>query len=187
MRPRRITTPDSRRRRSGLRVRRGRGARRGTRARLERSRARARRRTPARPSRRRGASAPSSGPPASALRTVSSSRAARISGSVGVPSRRSVPAILPVSIVRPEQSRMSSAIWKAIPSASPNSPRPGASAPSRQAASKSFPVLSAQAGEVSSSASCRVVRLGALHRLAADEGQARAGEAPRRPRGRRSP
>jgi hypothetical protein len=45
--------------------------------------------------------APSIGPPASARRTTSSSRAARISGSVGVPSRRSTPATLPVSIVSP--------------------------------------------------------------------------------------
>jgi hypothetical protein len=48
---------------------------------------------------------------------------------------------LPVSIVAPEQSRTSSAIWKAIPSARPYSPEPP---PSRHAASNSFPVLSAQ-------------------------------------------
>src|SRR6266536_5507791 len=89
-------------------------------------------------------STPWRGPPASARRTTSSSRAASRSGSVGVPSRRSVPAILPVSIVSPVQSRMSSAIWNAIPSARPNwassrvDPSP---APSTQAASKSLPVF----------------------------------------------
>src|SRR5207245_1853528 len=69
-------------------------------------------------------SAPSGGPPASARRTTASSRAARRSGNVGVPSRRSTPAIFPVSMLSPEQSRMSSVIWKAIPSARPNSPSP---------------------------------------------------------------
>src|SRR6185503_16748337 len=87
-------------------------------------------------------SAPSScAPPARAARTASSRWAARRSGRVGVPSRRSVPAILPVSIVTPEQSRMSSVIWNATPSASPNDPEPPAR---RHAASKSFPVFSVQ-------------------------------------------
>src|SRR5439155_9686724 len=45
------------------------------------------------------ASAPSSGPPASAARTVSSPCAAYRSGIVGVPSRRSLPGIFPVSCV----------------------------------------------------------------------------------------
>jgi len=62
-------------------------------------------------------------------------------GRVGVPSRRSVPGTLPVSAASPVQSRMSSAIWKAMPRASPNSPEPPASL---QAASKSFPVFRAQ-------------------------------------------
>src|SRR5205085_8927093 len=87
-------------------------------------------------------SAPSSGPPARACRTTASSRAARSSGSVGVPSRRSVPATLPVSIVSPEQSSTSSTIWNAIPRWRPKAPR--RAPPSRQAASKSFPVFSAQ-------------------------------------------
>src|SRR5919204_4855820 len=86
-------------------------------------------------------SAPSSGPPARARRTTASCRAASSNGSVGVPSRRSVPATLPVSIVSPEQSRTSSTIWNAIPSASPKAPSPPP--PSRHAASKSFPVLRA--------------------------------------------
>ena len=44
---------------------------------------------------------------------------------VGVPSRRSTPAILPVSVASPVQSRMSSVIWNAMPSAVPNSPSQG--------------------------------------------------------------
>src|SRR5215218_3289663 len=56
-------------------------------------------------------SAPSSEPPASASRTTGSTLAASSSGSVGVPSRRSVPGTLPVSVASPEQSRTSSAIW----------------------------------------------------------------------------
>src|SRR5262245_40547443 len=89
-------------------------------------------------------SAPSSEPPASAFRTISSSRAARRSGSVGMPSRRSVPAILPVSTVWPAQSRQSSTIWNATPSERPNSPSSGRPLESRQAASNSFAVFSVQ-------------------------------------------
>ena len=60
--------------------------------------------------------------------------AASRSGSVGVPSRRSVPAIFPVSIVEPAQSRTSSAIWKATPSATPYRPsRRRAGRPPRRA------------------------------------------------------
>jgi hypothetical protein len=54
-----------------------------------------------------------------------------------------VPATLPVSIVSPEQSRMSSAIWNAIPRLSPKRPRLPPE-PREHAASKSFPVFSEQ-------------------------------------------
>ena len=73
-----------------------------------------------------------------------SSRAARISGSVGVPSRRSTPGAFPVVSNSPVQSRMSSAIWKATPRARPKAPSSGLPPPSTQAASKSFPVFSEQ-------------------------------------------
>ena len=92
----------------------------------------------------------------------SSSRAAKISGRVGVPSRRSFPATLPVSIVVPEQSRMSSAIWNAIPSASPNRPIASSRRPSRHAARKSSAVLSVQRRKYSSSvvSACAPARAG---------------------------
>ena len=69
------------------------------------------------------------------------------------------PRTLPVSIVSPEQSRMSSAIWNAIPRLRPKRPSVPPR-PSAQAASKSFPVLSAQRSRyastvVSGSLRCR--------------------------------
>ena len=53
---------------------------------------------------------------------------ARISGSVTVPSSRSVPRGLPVRSGGPETSRTSSRIWKATPICSPNAPSASASA-----------------------------------------------------------
>ena len=91
-------------------------------ARRTRGRSRARLDGAGRPTR---ISAPSSDPPASASRTTSSSRAASSRGSVGMPLRRSVPGIFPVSSVSPTQSRQSSTIWNAIPSARPNAPSCG--------------------------------------------------------------
>src|SRR5947208_1326389 len=67
-------------------------------------------------------------------------------GNVGTPSRRSAPGIFPVSIVSPTQSRMSSAIWNAVPSASPKAPRRGSRDPSRQAASQCL--LAIRGGQV---------------------------------------
>ena len=69
-----------------------------------------------------------------------------------VPSRRSVPSALPVVSGSPSQSSTSSAIWKASPSAIPNSPirsvastgSPPRRAPSVVAAEKSLPVFSRQ-------------------------------------------
>ena len=62
----------------------------------------------------------------------------------GTPTRRSTPGALPVVSKSPVQSRMSSAIWNAMPSARPKSPSSGRAPPRRHAASKSFPVLSEQ-------------------------------------------
>ena len=109
--------------------------------------------------------------------------AASSSGRVGVPSRRSVPAILPVSIVAPEQSRTSSAIWNAMPSARPYSPR-AAAEPARGL--EELPGLERAALEVRLDGRRRVVRLRALQRLAAREAERRVGEDRDRARRRRS-
>ena len=120
-------------------------------------------------------------PPASALRTTSSSRAAKSSGIVGVPSRRSVPGIFPVSCVCPAQSRMSSAIWNARPSATPYRPSDSSPPePSRHAASISFAGLEQAALEVRVDRRVGIVRLQLLHRLAAREAERRVGERPHR-------
>ena len=111
--------------------------------------------------------------PRAPARTASSSRAASRSGIVGVPSRRSVPGIFPVSIVSPAQSRMSSTIWNAIPS-EPRRTR-ALPPPSTHAASNSLPVLSAQRSRYAST-SCRVAALATLERLAARERERRVGE-----------
>ena len=115
------------------------------------------------------------GPPASAARTSSSSCAASSSGSVGVPSRRSVPATLPVSIVSPEQSRMSSAIWNAIPRLSPNVPSVAARA-ERAGSLEELPRLERAALEVGLDGRVGVVQLAPLHRFAAGEAEARIRE-----------
>ena len=86
------------------------------------------------------------------------------------PSRRSVPATLPVSIVSPEQSRMSSAIWKAMPSLRPKRPSVPPE-PSEQAASKSFAGLERAAFEVRLHRRVGIVALAPLHRLAAREAE----------------
>ena len=90
---------------------------------------------------RRGRGRPPSGLPRARRARPGPRCAASSSGSVGVPSRRSVPGTLPVSIVSPVQSRTSSAIWKAMPRRRPYSPLPP---PRTHAASKSFPVFSEQ-------------------------------------------
>ena len=79
---------------------------------------------------------------------------------------------------------MSSAIWNAIPSASPNSPSSGRSgpAPSRHAASKSFAVFEGAALEVGLRRRVGVVRLPPLHRLAAREAEGGVREHVDRPR-----
>ncbi len=76
---------------------------------------------------------------------------------------------------------MSSAIWNAIPSLSPNGPSPCAP-PSRHAASKSFPVLSAQPIDHLLGRRVGPARLPPLHRLAADERETRVGEHAHEPR-----
>ena len=129
----------------------------------------------ARPSRRRARARLPAARPRAPRRTVASSRAASSSGSVGVPSRRSVPAILPVSTVSPAQSRMSSAIWNAMPSARPNSP--SGPPPAEQARGlEQLPRLQRAPLEVRLDGRVRVVRLRALHRLAAREAERRVGE-----------
>ena len=140
-----------------------------------RTRARCRASARARRSRATRTSAPSCGPPASARWTSSSSCAARISGSVGVPSRRSVPATLPVSIVWPVQSRMSSTIWNTMPRFAPNSPQRLAAA---EHASRLEELRGLQRAtlEVGVDARGRVVALPPLHRLAAHEAERRVGE-----------
>ena len=90
-----------------------------------------------------------------------------------MPSRRSVPAIFPVSIVEPAQSRTSSAIWKATPSATPYSPEPPPSAAGRL---EERAGLQGAALDVGLDRRRRVVRLRALERLAAREPQGRVGE-----------
>ena len=73
---------------------------------------------------------------------------------------------------------MSSAIWKAIPSASPNSPEVPVAAAAEQAGGlEQLPGLERAAGEIVLDARVRVVGLRALQRLAAGEGERRAGEA----------
>ena len=129
---------------------------------LERAASRRRGRARPRAARRR---APRARPRPRARRGAAAASACRRGGRC--------PAILPVSIVSPAQSRMSSAIWNAIPSSRPNSPLPP---PSRHAASNSFPVLSAQRSRYASTVVSRVVALAALHRLAARERERRVGE-----------
>ena len=126
-------------------------------------------------------SAPSSGPPSSARRTSSSSRAARRSGSVGVPSRRSVPGTFPVSTVSPVQSSTSSTIWNAIPS---NRPKVGLPPPSTQAAANSDPVFNAHRSRYASTlvvGSFRWRRCNASPRASASDASARTTTCSREP------
>ena len=72
---------------------------------------------------------------------------------------------------------MSSAIWKAIPSASPNAPRCRRRARAEQARGlEELPGLQRAALEVRLDGRIRVVRLAALHRLAAREAERGVGE-----------
>ena len=98
--------------------------------------------------------------------------AARRSGSVGVPSRRSVPGTFPVSIVSPAQSSTSSAIWNAIPSRRPYS-RSRRRARTRL---EELPRLEGAALQVVVDRRVGIVALAALHRLAAREGERRLGQ-----------
>jgi len=74
-----------------------------------------------------------------------------------------VPAIFPVSIVTPEQSRMSSAIWNATPRASPKAPG-AAGQPARRL--EQLPRLQRATFEVRRDARVRIEALRALQRLA---------------------
>jgi len=91
---------------------------------------------------------------------------------VGVPSRRSVPAIFPVSIVVPEQSGTSSAIWKATPSASvlARAPSQAGMLPRERAR------LQRAALDVRLDRGRRIVRLRALQRLPRASASGRVGE-----------
>ncbi len=119
----------------------------------------------ARPCRSHRASTASGAPGAAATasRRPGSIWSARITGRVTVPSTRSVPRRLPVAAGLPARSRMSSKIWKAIPTFSPkaarrsvpSSPRPPISAPRRQATAKSAAVLRRQRSRYASSVRSR--------------------------------
>ncbi len=137
---------------SGSRARRGPVGRRAPHGRRPRSWSANSRASSSAPVAATRSSASGTSSPASALATDSSCRAARMSGRVGVPSRRSTPGTFPVVSKSPQQSRMSSAIWKAMPSASPNAPRPApfVPPPRRHAASKSLPVFREQRARYSS-------------------------------------
>ena len=150
---------------------------RGTRARARRSRARHRASARARRSPRPRRARRRAGRRRARARTTSSCAAASSSGIVGVPSRRSVPGILPVSCVWPAQSRMSSAIWNAMPRRRRRRrARSSPPEPSRHAASISFPVLSAHRSRYASIGVVGIVRLQLLHRLAAREAERGVGE-----------
>ena len=127
----------------------------------------------ARRSRPRGRARPRASRPRAPARTTASICAASRSGRVGVPSRRSVPGTLPVSIVSPVQSRMSSAIWNAIPSSRPYSPLAAAEQARRL---EQLPRLERAALEIGLDRRLGIVALPPLQRLAAREREARVGE-----------
>ena len=95
---------------------------------------------------------------------------------MGMPSRRSVPAIFPVSTVWPAQSRQSSTIWNAIPSASPNSPSSGRRLDEEAGGFEELRRLQGAAGEVLVDRGVRTAPLGAFQALAADEPERCIGE-----------
>ena len=174
---------------SGSPARRGPVGRRAPRGPRPRSGAQTRGPRRARPSQQRGRAHRGTSSPASASPRTRPRRAARMSGRVGVPSRRSTPATFPVVSKSPQQSRMSSAIWKAMPSARPNAPRPApfVPLPRRHAASKSLPVFREQRARYSSTEVSGPKGLPPLQRLAACEGERRHPREWRPPPRRRSP
>ena len=107
-------------------------------------------------------------------RTTSSSRAASRSGSVGIPSRRSVPAIFPVSTVWPAQSRQSSVIWNAMPSARPNAPSSARPAAEQAGGLEELRGLERAALEVLLDGRVGAAPLAALERLARGRARVRS-------------
>ena len=93
-----------------------------------------------------------------------------------MPSRRSFPASFPVSIVVPVQSRMSSAIWNAIPEREPEASDRLVAAAEQARGAEELGRLQRAAPEVLLLGRFRLVRLPVLNRLATDEGERSGGE-----------